>query len=83
MNTPRQDVNRSNCAPRIGASSGAAPETSISEEANRAAARPSKRSRTTAREITIPAAPDSPCTTRQPVRTGALGASAQITVETT
>ena len=75
-NNPRHDVIRSSCPPRIGASVGARPVTSSSSEKTRAAAAPDRRSRTTARAITIPAAPAKPWTRRSATSTEIEGATA-------
>ena len=63
---PRQEVKRSMPAPICGAMIGPRPVTSISVEKNRAAVAPSKRSRTMARAMTIPAAPPNPWMNRNP-----------------
>ncbi|CAO0826589.1 hypothetical protein SMICM17S_10535 [Streptomyces microflavus] len=80
---PRQSVKRITCPPISGAMIGATPEISIRVEKNRAISTPSYRSRTTARAITMPAAPASPWRRRKPMRSLALGASAQIAVAMT
>ncbi|MNR51516.1 hypothetical protein D3C85_1711970 [compost metagenome] len=64
-NTPRHEVNWSNCPPIMGARMGAEPLTSINSAKNFVNATPSYISRTIAREITIPAAPAIPCTNRR------------------
>ncbi|CAM5730171.1 hypothetical protein STENM223S_08546 [Streptomyces tendae] len=66
-----------------GARTGATPEISIRVEKKRAMATPSYRSRTTAREMTMPAAPASPCTSRKATRTSTVGAKAHRAVATT
>src|SRR3954451_4041032 len=73
--TPRQEVNRSTSPPMVGASTGAAPMTRNSRESMVAAARPSKRSRTTAMAITDPAAVPTPCSSRNAPSTAMLGAT--------
>jgi hypothetical protein len=75
-NTPRHDVTVSTWPPSTGARIGAAPLTSMSSEKNRAASRPEYRSRTTARAITMPAAPASPWTKRSTTSAYTDGASA-------
>ena len=60
-NTPRQSVTRRIWPPISGATTGATPEISMRVEKKRAIATPSYRSRTTARAMTIPAAPARPC----------------------
>ena len=75
-NSPRQDVTCSSAPPMIGPRIGATPTTTIRIEKRRAAAAPETRSRTTEREITIPADPLSPWTSRRPIRTQMFGAAA-------
>ena len=53
------------------------PLTSISMESTRAALRWSKRSRTTARPITWPEQPPTPCANRAPIRNSKDGDRAQ------
>lgn len=65
--------------PPSGARIGASPITSISCEKALAAATGSQRSRTTAREITIPAQPPSAWTKRAPISHSRFGAKAQAT----
>ncbi len=66
-----------------GATIGATPEISMSVEKKRAMATPSYRSRTTARAMTIAAAPASPCASRKATRSSTVGANAHRTVATT
>ena len=80
---PRQSVNRSTCPPISGATIGATPEISIRVEKKRAISTPSYRSRTTARAMTMPAAPASPCRSRKPMRSSVVGAKAQSAVART
>ena len=82
-NTPRQSVKRRICPPMSGATTGATPEISMRVEKKRAMATPSYRSRTTARAMTIPAAPASPWTSRKATRTSTVGAIAHSAVATT
>ena len=63
-----QLLNRSNCAPKIGASIGVTPITNINMDKALAASRVSKLSRITALVITIPAAPPNACNIRHPVK---------------
>jgi hypothetical protein len=80
---PRQLVTERSWPPTTGARIGAAPLTTISAENSRAAASPVAVSRTTARLITMPAAPASPCRKRSGTRTTTDGASAHRTEATT
>ena len=73
---PFHDVTASSCPPASGARIGASPVTSISDENSRTAAAPECRSRTTAREITIPPAPASPWTKRRAISAPTLVAAA-------
>lgn len=77
---PRQSVIRRTWPPMRGATIGATPEISMRVEKKRAISTPSYRSRTTARAITMPAAPARPCIRRKPMRSGAVGARAQTAV---
>nr|BBJ54117.1 hypothetical protein SAVMC3_67460 [Streptomyces avermitilis] len=65
-----------------GATIGATPEISMRVEKNRAIATPSYRSRTTARAITIPAAPARPCASRKATSSSTFGAIAHSAVAT-
>jgi hypothetical protein len=69
-------VTSSTALPIDGASTGARPFTSMSEEKKRAAAVPECRSRTTARDATTAAPAAKPCTKRRPASVSASGASA-------
>ncbi len=81
--TPRQSVIRRIWPPMSGATIGAAPETSMRVEKKRAISTPSYRSRTTARAMTMPAAPARPWSSRNPMRSSAVGAKAQTAVART
>ena len=67
-NTPRQVVNVSTQLPICGATMGPTPVASINVEKNRAISTPDRRSRTSVREITIPAAPPTPWISRKAMR---------------
>ena len=73
---PSHEVSASSCPPTTGARIGPSPVTSISDESRREAAAPVLMSRTTARAITIPPAPASPCTKRSPISMPTLEALA-------
>lgn len=80
---PRQSVTRSTWPPMSGAMIGATPDISIRVEKNRAISTPSYRSRTTARAMTMPAAPARPWSSRKPMSSWTEGAIAQIAVAPT
>ena len=80
---PRHDVTRRISAPIWGAKIGPKPVTSMRVEKNRAAIAPSKRSRTMARAITIPAAPPRPCKKRSPSKRYTLDTKVQASDEST
>ncbi|SCD73935.1 hypothetical protein GA0115246_105383 [Streptomyces sp. SolWspMP-sol7th] len=80
---PRQSVKRRICPPMSGATIGATPEMSMSVEKNRAIASPSYRSRTTARAMTIPAAPARPWIRRKTMSSAVPGAIAHAAVART
>ncbi len=67
----------------VGASTGATPPTVTISVNARAAARPVTRSAITARPITMPPAPESPCTRRATASTAMFGATAHTTPATT
>src|SRR5699024_2720872 len=67
------------CAPNKGAKSGANIITSANREKNRTALSPLNKSRTTARAITAPAAPDTPCTNRNTMNTVTFGTNTHNT----
>jgi hypothetical protein len=77
VNISRHDPNWSSWAPIWGATIGPVPVIIISIEKKRAAVGPESRSRTTAREMTTPAAPPSPCTSRRAISCQTDVASAQ------
>lgn len=81
--TPRQSVIRRIWPPMSGAMIGATPEISIRVEKNRAISTPSYRSRTTARAITMPAAPAKPWSSRKVMSSSTVGAKAQTAVAAT
>jgi hypothetical protein len=60
----------------MGASTGAAPLTSMRAEYSAAASRPAQRSRTTARDTATTAHAPKPCANRAAQRTPSVGASA-------
>ncbi len=76
MKIPSHELIASSCPPTSGARIGASPVTSISDENSRTARAPECRSRTTAREITIPPAPASPWMKRSAISMPTLVASA-------
>jgi hypothetical protein len=73
---PRQSVTCSNWPPTSGARIGASPPTSMSKAKKRAAATPVCRSRTTARAMTMPAAPAAPWMSRKASSAQMVGAMA-------
>ena len=75
-NTPCHVVMSSSWPPMMGARMGARPLTSIVSAKKRAASDPAKWSRTTARAMTMPAAPPMPWSTRSAMRPQTDGATA-------
>jgi hypothetical protein len=73
--SPRQPIGSVSRPPRSGATTGATPPTIIMSENARAAGLPVARSEITARPITIPAAPPSPCSSRATTSTPIVGAN--------
>ena len=65
MKIPCQSVKRRTCAPATGAAIGARPFTIMRSAMNCISAGPSTTSRATARAITMPKAPESPCKKRK------------------